>query len=81
MLIKASDNNLIRGLCTQEISGGVVSLQYADDTFLFVDNDIESARNLKWVITYFKQASGMKINYNKSELVPINLDQTEIDSF
>jgi hypothetical protein len=81
MLIKASDNNLIRGLCTQEIPGGVVSLQYADDTILFVHNDIEMARNLKWVLTCFEQASGMKINYSKSELVPINLDQSKIDSF
>jgi hypothetical protein len=68
-------------LCTQEIPGGVVSLQYADDTILFVDNDIERARNLKWVLTYFEQASGIKITYSKSELVLINLDQIEIDSF
>jgi hypothetical protein len=46
-----------------------------------VDNDTEKARNLKWVLTCFKQASGMKINYSKSELVSINLDQNEIDSF
>jgi hypothetical protein len=77
MLIKAECNNLIRGLCPQLYPGGIISLQYADDTILFVENDVEMARNLKWVLTCFEQVSGMKINYEKSELVPINLDLAE----
>jgi hypothetical protein len=28
-------------------------------------------------VTYFEQVCGMKINYEKSELVPINLDHAE----
>jgi mannosylglycoprotein endo-beta-mannosidase len=63
------------------VTGGIISLQYADDTIIFVDNDVVVARNLRWVLTYFEHVSGMKINYNKSELVPINLDQAEVDSF
>jgi hypothetical protein len=33
--------------------GGVISIQYADDLILFVDNEVECARNLKCVLTYF----------------------------
>jgi hypothetical protein len=51
MLIKAESSNLIRGLCPQLYPGGIISLQYADDTILFIDNDLEVARNLKWVLT------------------------------
>jgi hypothetical protein len=79
MLIKASSSNMIRGLCTQFCPSGIISLQYADDTILFVENDVKVARNLKWVLTCFEQVSGIKINYEKSELIPINLDQTETD--
>jgi hypothetical protein len=39
------------------------------------------AKNLKWVLTCFEQVSGMKVNYNKNELVPINLDENEIADF
>jgi hypothetical protein len=79
MLIKAESNNLIRGLCPQLCPGGIISLEYIDDTILFIENDVEVARNLKWVLTCFEQVSGMKINYEKSELVPINLDQDETE--
>jgi hypothetical protein len=49
MLNKAASHNLIRGLCSHHIPGGVISLQYADDTILFLENNLEMARNLKWV--------------------------------
>jgi hypothetical protein len=78
-MIKAESSNLIRGLCPQLYPGGIISLQYADDTILFIENDVEVARNLKWVLTCFEQVSWMKINYEKSELVPINLDQAETE--
>jgi hypothetical protein len=81
MLNKAASHNLIRGLCSHHIPGGVISLQYADDTILFMKNNSEMARNLKWVLTCFEQFSGMKVNYNKSELVPINLYPEEILEF
>ena len=35
MLKKASEQGLIRGLLTDFREGGVISLQYADDTILF----------------------------------------------
>jgi hypothetical protein len=46
---KAAGEKLIKGLGEGLVEGGVISLQYADDTILFVDKDEESARNLKWV--------------------------------
>jgi retron-type reverse transcriptase len=44
---KTSNDQLIRGLGNNLIEGGVISLQYADDTIHFVDNDIESAKNFE----------------------------------
>jgi hypothetical protein len=45
MLVKGVNAGLIRGLCSNLIPGGVVSLQYADDTLLFLENDREVAVN------------------------------------
>jgi hypothetical protein len=40
------------------------------------------ARNLKYILTCFGLMYGMRVNYSKSELVPINMDnQEDIDSF
>lgn len=36
------------------------------------------ATNLKWVLTCFEQVSGMRINFDKSEMIPLNLDPDEI---
>jgi hypothetical protein len=35
------------------------------------------AAYLKWVMIYFDQISGMKINYSKSDMVLVNLDEEE----
>jgi hypothetical protein len=74
MLIKASNANLIKVLCSNIYPEGVNCLQYADDVIIFSDNDMDLATNLKWVLTCFEQVSGMRINCNKSELIPLCLE-------
>jgi hypothetical protein len=60
---------------------GVISLQYADDTLLFIENDRDIAINFKWILTCFIELSGIRINYHKSDLIGINLDSSEISPF
>jgi hypothetical protein len=79
MLIKAARHNMISGLLSNMRPGGVFSMQYADDTLLFLQNNVEQAQNLKWLLSLFKQISGMKINFNNSDLVPINIPVEEIN--
>ena len=50
------------------VDDGLSILQYADDTILFMDHDLESARNLKLILCAFEQLSGLKINFHKSEI-------------
>jgi hypothetical protein len=45
---------------------------------LFLKHNLISAGHLKWIMVCFEQLSKMKINYNKSDLVPVNLDEEEI---
>src|SRR3954468_19440465 len=59
---------LIKGVISNKLEGGVNMLQYADDTIFLLQDDVESAQNLKFVLTTFEQISGLKINFNKSEM-------------
>jgi hypothetical protein len=43
-------------------------LQYADDTILLLDDDLENARNIKLILCLFEQIYGLKINFHKSEI-------------
>jgi hypothetical protein len=81
MLVKGSNAGLVRGLCSNLILRGVISLQYADDTLLFLEKNREVAINFKWILTCFEQLSGMRINYHKSELIGINVDNMEMSPF
>jgi hypothetical protein len=60
---------------------GVISLQYADGTLLFLGHNNKSAVHLKWLLIYFKKLSDMRINYHKSDLTPINLDDEETQDY
>lgn len=43
-------------------------LQYADDTILLIEDNLEYERNLKFILCIFEQFSFLKINFHKSEL-------------
>jgi hypothetical protein len=47
MLQKAAGADLIKGLGSDLIEGGMSSLQYADDTILFIEKNEEYTKNLK----------------------------------
>jgi hypothetical protein len=68
---------LIKGLGSELVNNGVISLQYADDTILFVEKNADYAKNLKWILTCFELMFGMRIHYHKNELVPINISEAE----
>lgn len=75
MIRKAQENNLIMGLAANLIPKGVAVLQYADDTIICLKDDIESARNMNLLLYLYEVMSGLKINFNKSEVIIINGDE------
>ena len=50
------------------VEGGLSVLQYADDTILFLEDNVEQAKSMKVVLCAFERLSGLKINFHKSEL-------------
>jgi hypothetical protein len=75
LLIKVARKGNVVGLMDSLYPEGVISLQYVDDTVLFLKHDYDYACHLKWLLVCFEQLYGMKINYNKSDLVPVNLEE------
>jgi hypothetical protein len=73
MLVKGARQGLIRGLGDDFREGGIISLQYADDTILFSDVEPDHLLNLKGILLWFEQVSGMRVNFHKSEVITLNL--------
>jgi hypothetical protein len=81
MIQLAKQNGLIAGLADHIIEGGCAILQYADDTILFIQDDMESAKNLKLLLYIFESMSGLKINFEKSEVLLIQSDDAKLQSY
>ena len=68
LIKRAKDDGQIRGVIPHLVEDGLSILQYADDTIIFMDHDLDQAKNMKLLLTVFEQLSGLKINFHKSEI-------------
>uniref|UniRef100_A0A453BV09 Reverse transcriptase domain-containing protein n=2 Tax=Aegilops tauschii subsp. strangulata TaxID=200361 RepID=A0A453BV09_AEGTS len=70
ILDKAQRASHLKGVVGHLIPGdGVTHLQYADDTMIMVEGSDLDIVNLKFVLLCFEAMSGLKINFDKSEVV------------
>jgi hypothetical protein len=67
LIARAKEDGQVSGLIPHLVDGGVSILQYADDTIILIEHDIEKALSMKLVLCIFEQLSGLKINFHKSE--------------
>ena len=58
----------MEGVIPHLIQDGLSILQYADDTVIFMSHDIQKVINMKLILTTFEKLSGLKINFQKSEI-------------
>jgi exonuclease III len=79
ILSKASARGVIEGVTPHLVEGGLTHLQYADDTVLFIRNSKHSITNLKFLLFCYEEVSGMKINYNKSEVFALGINEVEAE--
>jgi hypothetical protein len=49
-------------------------LQYADDTILCMEDDVDTTQNMKMLLYIYEKMLGLKINFNKSEVVMVSSD-------
>jgi hypothetical protein len=58
----------IKGVVPHLVDDGLSILQYTDDTIIFMDNDLENAKNIKILLCAFEKLLGLEINFHKSEM-------------
>ena len=68
LISRAKEVGQIQGVVPHLVDEGLSILQYANDTVIFMGNDLEMAQNMKLLLCAFEQLLGLKINFHKSEL-------------
>jgi mannosylglycoprotein endo-beta-mannosidase len=74
MVQTAQSNGLIKGLVLEYVRDGVAVLQHADDMMLCMEEDADTTQNMKILLYICKKMSGLKINFDKSEIVMVSFD-------
>jgi hypothetical protein len=74
MVIRAQSNDRVTSLIDHLIPQGVAIMQYADDKILCLKDDMEMTRNVKLLLYLFEQMSGLRINFEKSEVLLVGGD-------
>lgn len=75
MIKKAKLNGWIKGFevaMNGHNNQEITHLQYADDTLIFCDAEVEQLRVLRIILVLLEVISGLHINWRKSHLFPIN---------
>jgi hypothetical protein len=75
MVQRAQENNLIKGLISDLIPKRVAILQYADDTILCMEDDVETMTNMKILLYLYEKMSDLKINFGKSEIIMVSSEE------
>ena len=69
---RASAMNLLQ-LHVPQPSGDFPIIQYADDTLMLLQADARQLVFLKALLHNFAESTGLKVNYSKSHMYPINV--------
>jgi hypothetical protein len=68
LIARAKEDGKVGGLVPYLVEGGISILQYADDNILFLEHELAKAINMKLILAFFEQLSGLKINFHKNEV-------------
>ncbi len=55
-------------------------IQYADDAIILMKADQKEFFCLKALLNTFAQSTGLKINFHKSNIYPLNMDEQKVES-
>ena len=80
-IARSMEDSQLGGLIPHVVEGGVSILQYAGDTILFMQHDLEKVVNMKLISCIFEQFSGLKIKFHKSEIFYFRKAKEEEDNY
>jgi hypothetical protein len=73
---RAEDLGMFKGFQIRNGGPSISHLQYADDTLCIGEASMDNLWTLKAILRGFEQASGLKVNFWKSSLMGVNVDNT-----
>ena len=79
MVKSAVEFGFLFGISLGTGSSTLSLLQYADDTLLFCQPQIQELINVHRILNCFALVLGLKVNFNKSALISINVNKEWID--
>jgi len=77
---RATTSNIFRGIDFNS-NNFLSHLQYIDDTLVFMPAILHALQSVKRVLRWFALCSGLHINFFKSSLIGINVDDSCLDEF
>ncbi|XP_077228309.1 uncharacterized protein LOC143861251 [Tasmannia lanceolata] len=80
MLTTAGESGLFHGLLAGPRADKVTHLQFADDTLVFLQFTPQAIPNVIRIFKWFEAISGLKINFAKSMMLGINVEQQKIQN-
>ncbi|GKV29684.1 hypothetical protein SLEP1_g38589 [Rubroshorea leprosula] len=75
LMSSAVDKERYKGVGIGNGDAMVTHLQFADDTIFFGDATEDNIRVIKCIVRTFELVSGLKINFGKSQLIGVGVDQ------
>jgi hypothetical protein len=73
LINKGKDMGLINLPIPLQIEKDFPIIQYADDTLIIMEGDPRQLFFLKTILQNFSESTGLKVNYSKSMMLPINI--------
>ncbi|GJW78077.1 reverse transcriptase domain, reverse transcriptase zinc-binding domain protein [Tanacetum coccineum] len=78
IVTEAVEKGIFRGVVVRENKVTVSHLQYADNTIFFGEWNKENAKALMCILKCFEEVSGLKVNYNKSKIYGIGVNEGDM---
>jgi ABC-type spermidine/putrescine transport system permease subunit I len=79
LINKASSQGLLQLLVPCPFDTSFLVIQYADDTLIIMEGCVTQLETHKGILNTFTLATGLKVNFSKSMMVPINLTEEKLD--
>ncbi|XP_026383952.1 uncharacterized protein LOC113279473 [Papaver somniferum] len=74
MIKKAQEEGIISGFQIKNDGMLISHLQFADDTLIFLDADVEQVKSLRLILISFEMLTGLKINFAKSQIYGVGYE-------
>ena len=71
--------NMLKGVKVGRLEVELGILQFAYDTLLMCEDNVQNVLTIKAILRCYELASGLKINFHKSNLAIINIEKTSFD--